>query len=76
MLSLFECIAHSWSLSVEKLKWFAIVNWIFHVSHFLRLFMMSFKYALILLRYSSTDMKVTVIEVRHLFLYPLLSCSI
>ena len=32
-----------------------IVNWIFHVSDFLRLFMMSFKLGLILLRYSSTD---------------------
>ena len=38
MLSLFECIARSWSLSMEKVKLFAIVNWIFHVSDFLRLF--------------------------------------
>ena len=55
VLSLFEWITHSSSLSMEEIKLFAIVNWIFHVSDFLRLFMMSFKYGLILLRYSSTD---------------------
>ena len=55
MLSLFECISPSSSLSIEEIKLFAIVNLIFHVQGFLRLFMMSLKYGLILLRYSSTD---------------------
>ena len=55
MLSLFECITHSLSLSIEELKLFAIVNWILHVSKRLRLFMVPFKYNLILLRYSSSD---------------------
>ena len=54
-LSLFECISHSSSLSTEEVKLFAVVYLIFHVSEFLRLFMMSFKYSLILLRYSPTD---------------------
>ena len=53
MLSLFECITHSSSLSLEK-KLVAIVNGIFQVSDFLRFFMISFKYDLILLRYYST----------------------
>ena len=47
---------------------FAIVNLNFYVSDFLRLFMMSFKYGLILLRYSSAD--------SVLFPSPLLSYSI
>ena len=55
MLLLIECITRSSSLSMEEIKLFAIVNWIFHVSKFLRLLMMSFKHDLILLRYSSTD---------------------
>ena len=55
MLSLFECIIRSSSLSMERIKLFAIVNWILHLSDFSRLFNMSFKYGLILLRYSSTD---------------------
>ena len=46
MLSLFECITRFSSLSIEEIKLFAIVNWIFHVSDFLRLFIMSFKYIL------------------------------
>ena len=49
-------------------KLFAIVNWIFRVTGFLRLFMMSFKCGLTLSRYSSTD--------SDLFLSPLLSYSI
>ena len=49
MLSLFECITCSSSLSMEEVKLFAIVNWIFHVSDFLRLFTMSVKYGLTLL---------------------------
>ena len=67
MLSLFECITRSSSLSMEEKKLFDIVNSIFHVLDFLRLFMMSFKYVLILLKYSSTDIA--------LFLSPLLSYS-
>ena len=55
MLSLFEFITRSSSLSMEEIKLFAIVNLIFHVSNFLRLFMKYFKYGLILLRHSSTD---------------------
>ena len=54
MLSLFECITCSSSLSIDEIKLFAIANRIFHVSHFSRLFIASFKYGLILLRYSST----------------------
>ena len=36
MLSIFECITRSSSLSMKKIKLIAIVNWIFHVSDFLR----------------------------------------
>ena len=67
LLYFFECITHSPSLSLEEIKLIAIVNWIFRVPDFVRLLMMSFKYGLILLRYSSTD--------SHLFLSPLLSYS-
>ena len=55
MLLLFECIGCSSSLSMEEIMLFAIVNSIFHGSDLLRLFMMSFKCGLILLRYFSTD---------------------
>ena len=55
MLPLFECIKWSSSLYMEEVKLFAIVNWTFHASDFLRLFTMSFKYGIILLRYSLTD---------------------
>ena len=55
MLSLSECITHSSLLSMEEIKLFAIVYWIFHLSEFLRLFIIPFKYGLILFRYSSTD---------------------
>ena len=68
MLSLFECITRSPSLSLEEIKLVAIVTLIFHVSDYLGLFMVSFKYGLILLRYSSFD--------SVLFLSPLLSYSI
>ena len=51
MLSLVECVIRSSSLSKEELKLFAIVNWIFHLSDVL----ISFKYGLIFLRYSSTN---------------------
>ena len=37
ILSLFECITRSSSLSIKKIKLFAVANWIFHVSDFLRL---------------------------------------
>ena len=49
MLSLFESITCSSSVSLEEIKLIAIVNSIFNVSDFLRLFMMSFKYGLLLL---------------------------
>ena len=68
ILSPFECIIHSSSLSMEEIKLFDIFNWILHVSDFLRLFMISFKYGLVLIRYSSTD--------NILFLSLLLSYSI
>ena len=68
MLSLFECITRFSLLTLEGIKLIAIVNSIFHVSDFLRLFMMSFKCGLILLRYSSID--------SVLFLSPLPSYSI
>ena len=53
MLSLFECITRSSSLSMEEVISYCWLN--FHVSYFFRLFLMSFKYSLILLRYSSSD---------------------
>ena len=65
ILSFCECITLSLPLSLEKIKLIAIVNGIFHVSFFLRLLMMSFKYGLILLTYCSTDSVV--------FLSPILS---
>ena len=55
MLSLFEWMAHSSSLSIKEMKLFAIVNWIFHILDVLRLCMMSFNYGLILCRYSLTN---------------------
>ena len=56
------------SVSLEKIKLIAIVNRIFHVSDFLRLLMVSFKYGLISSWYYLID--------RILFLSPLLSYSI
>ena len=55
ILSLFERITCFSSLSMEEIKLFAIVNWIFHMWVFLRIFLMPFKYGLVLLRYTSTD---------------------
>ena len=49
MLALFEGIKN---YSLVSLKLIAIVNRIFHVSDFLQLFMISFKYDQILSRYS------------------------
>ena len=67
MLSLFECITRS--LSMEEMKLFAIARQTFHVSHFfLRLFMMSFKYGLTLLRYSSTDSVLNCYSKNYLIL--------
>ena len=42
-------------MSLGKVKLIAIVNWIFHVRDFLILFMMSFKYGLISLKYYLID---------------------
>ena len=67
MLSNFECIIHSSLLSLEKNQ-IVTVNSIFPVSNFVRLILMSFKYGLILLRYSLTD--------SVLFLSSILSYSI
>ena len=66
--SLFECITHSPQLLLEEINLIAIASWIFHVSDFLRLFMMSFRYGLILLRYSSTD---SALFLSLLLLYPI-----
>ena len=62
VLSLFECIKRSSSLSLEERKLIDAFNRIFHVSDFLRLSMMF--YGLILLIYFSTD---------SVFVSPLLS---
>ena len=42
-------------LTLQEIKLIAISNWILNVSDFLRLFMIFFKYGLILLKYSLTD---------------------
>ena len=68
MLLNFECTTCSLLLSIEEIKLIAIVSPSLHVSDFLRLFMMSFKYGLISLRYSSID--------SVLFLWPLFLFSI
>ena len=68
MLLLIECITCSSSLSSsEEKKLIVFVNSTFHVPDFLRLFMIPFRYGLMLLRYSSTD--------SILFLSPLLLYS-
>ena len=53
MLSLFQCITNSSQLSLEEIKLIATVNLVFHVSHFFRLFKISLKYGLILLKSNS-----------------------
>ena len=68
MLSLFECFRRFSSINLKEIKLISIANWIFQESDFLRSFMKSFKYGLILLRYYSFD--------SVLFLSPLLSYSI
>ena len=55
MLSLFDCITCSSSLSLEEIKLIAMVNWILYVLGFLRLLVMSFKHVIVLLKYSSAD---------------------
>ena len=56
ILSIFECVTWSSSLSsLEEVKLIFIVCWIFHVSDFLRSFMISYKSGVILWRYSWTD---------------------
>ena len=67
LLSLFQCIACSSSLSLEEVESIAIVNWMFYMSEFLRLFLKLFKYSLIELRNFLTD---------SVFLSPLLLYSI
>ena len=52
-------------MSLEERKLIAIVNWIFHITDLLRLFIMSFKHGLIFLRYSLVE--------RVLFLSPLIA---
>ena len=68
LLSLFECISYTSSFSSEEMKLLAIVNWIFGVLDFVRLFTLFFKYILFLSKYSSTN--------SFLFLSTLHSCSI
>ena len=75
----FECITCSSSLSMEEIKLFAIVTWTFHVSGFLKLFMMSFRYDLILLKYSSREISLFVSSLLlyslHLLLQKLLTLT-
>ena len=68
MLSLFECIKRFSLITKEEIKLIVIINWIFHMSDFLRLFMVSFKYGLILVKCSSFH--------SVLFLSPFLSYSV
>ena len=55
MLPLFKCITNFSSLSWREIQLIAIVNWVFVVSYFLALFMMSFKNGLLLSTYSLID---------------------
>ena len=56
MLSLFECINRSSLVFLEAINLIDIINSNLHVSDFLRLFMISSKYDLVLLvRYPSID---------------------
>ena len=66
MLSLFECITRCSSLAIDDIKLFAIGDYSFPEWDILRLFMMSFKYGLILLGYSST-VSFTFITVTFVF---------
>ena len=53
MLSLFEYITQSSALPLKGVKLVAIFNGIFHVSDFLRSFMISSKYGVLLLVYNN-----------------------
>ena len=55
MLSHFECITHSSSVSLDEIKLIAIANLIFDVSDLFRLVMISLKYGLIPSRYYFID---------------------
>ena len=55
ILSLFECVTRPSLLSLKEIRLIVTANWFFHVSNFLRSFMISFKYGLLLLRYSLTN---------------------
>ena len=62
MLLLFECITCTSSLSMEEIKLFAIVNWIFCVSDFLKLFwfmavLVIYVYGLLWFLFSDTVVK-------------------
>ena len=70
MLSLFKYITRSSTLSIEEIKLFAVVNWIFYVSDFLKFFAMPCKYGLILLKYLSTD---SVLLLSSLYSYSIYS---
>ena len=48
-----SALSQSWNLRYHSFSIVGIVNWVFHVWDNLRLFMISFKYGLILLRYYS-----------------------
>ena len=61
MLSLFECIKRSLSVSLKDIKLIANVNIEFSMYQiYLRLFMTSFKYGLISLRYSLIDISIAI----------------
>ena len=70
MSSLFEYISHSSLVSLGETKLTTIIEWIFHVSHFLRLFMISFKDGLILIRYSKIDS--VLLKITHSYWFVLL----
>ena len=77
MLPVFECITSSSSVSLEDIKLIAIVNWIFHASDFLRSVMISFKYGLTLLRYSSiySVLFVIITLIFNIIVTPKITCS-
>ena len=71
-------ISNPSSLSLEEIELIAVVYWISYVSIFLRLFMMSFKYGLIILSYFSTDrvfFSVTATVIFNLIVTPKITYS-
>ena len=63
MLLLFDYITRSSSLSLEEVKLSAIVNWIFHVSDFLGIFIIFFNFIKILFKWWwLNSIKVTFIN--------------